>query len=329
MKGLVVGLGSMGKRRIRLLRMLKPDLEIIGIDSNRERIEAVQCEYGIKAYEKLETALCDDTVEFAVISTSPLSHGDIIYQCLQSGLHVFTELNLVADKYKENIRLAAEKEKTLFLSSTFLYRDEIQFIMKCVNDAATNVNYSYHVGQYLPDWHPWENYRNFFVGDKRTNGCRELLAIELPWLEKTFGKVTAFHVVKGKSTSLEIDYMDHYLLLLEHITGNRGMLAVDIMCRKAVRKLEVFGEELYLSWDGTPESLKVYDIQNKKEENVELYESVDQLSNYSNFVVENAYKNELACFFDVIAGKGESRYTFEEDLETLKLIDEIEGCTLG
>ena len=44
------------------------------------------------------------------------------------------------------------------------------------------VNYIYHIGQYLPDWHPWENYKNFFVGDKRTGGVREIFGIDLPWL---------------------------------------------------------------------------------------------------------------------------------------------------
>ena len=35
------------------------------------------------------------------------------------------------------------------------------------------------LGQYLPDWHPWESYKSFFVSNKKTNGCRELFAIEL------------------------------------------------------------------------------------------------------------------------------------------------------
>lgn len=326
MKGLVIGLGSMGRRRIRLLKEIKPELELIGIDSNSERAEIARKEYGIEVSNSLKMILSDYGAEYAIVSTAPLAHAELIHQCLQAGLHVFTELNLVTDKYWENMRLADEKGKILFLSSTFLYRDEVQFIIGQIKQAACNVNYSYHVGQYLADWHPWETYQNFFVGDKRTNGCREILAIEMPWLEKAFGKIKCFHAVKDKNTSLQINYMDNYLLILEHENGNKGMLAVDVVSRKAVRNLEIFGENLYISWDGTPGGLWLYDIENKKEQKIELYGRVDKLPDYSNCVIENAYRNELLCFFEVIAGRGEARYTFEEDLKTLKLIDEIEGA---
>lgn len=325
MKVLVIGLGSMGRRRIRLLKMLKAELEIIGVDSNNERTKSAYKEYGIEIFNNLDKALEEDNVECALVCTSPLSHADIIHQCLKSGLHVFTELNLVSDMYYENICLASEKKKVLFLSSTFLYRGEIQFIIDNVSKAQSKLNYSYHVGQYLPDWHPWENYKDFFVGDKRTNGCREILAIEMPWLLKAFGEVESFHVLKDKSTSLNIEYIDNYLLLLKHRNGNKGMLAIDVMSRKAVRNLEIFGEELYISWNGTPEGLNKYDIENRRDIKINLYNDVDKLEGYSDFVVENAYKNELSNFLDVVAGIGSARYSFEEDLEILGLIDKIEG----
>lgn len=324
MKILVIGLGSMGRRRIRLLKMLRNDLEIIGIDSNCERTKAVGREYGIVTSNDLDKVLYKGGAECAIVSTAPLSHANIIRSCLQAGIHVFTELNLVADMYNENINLAAEKKKVLFLSSTFLYRAEVQFIMRNVLELNARVNYSYHVGQYLPDWHPWETYMDFFVGEKKTNGCRELLAIEIPWLIKTFGRIKSFHVMKDKNTSLNIDYMDNYLLLFEHENGNKGTLAIDVVSRKAVRNLEVFGEKIYLAWDGTPEGLKKYDIEKKEEIKIQLYDKIDQLESYSSIVVENAYKNEIIEYFDVIEGKCKARYSFEEDLEVLKLIDKIE-----
>lgn len=106
---------------------------------------------------------------------------------------VFTELNLVSDGYEEFTK--DEYDNRLFLSSTLLYRKDIQYIKDRVGEE--RVNYVYHVGQYLPDWHPWESYKDFFVGDKRTNGCREIMAIDLPWIESAFGKIVDFSVVKG------------------------------------------------------------------------------------------------------------------------------------
>ncbi len=325
MKVLVVGLGSMGKRRIRLLKKIKPDFLIIGVDSNEERAELARKEYGIEICTDLSLALERYQPEYAVISTAPLSHAAIIRQCLSAGVHVFTEINLVNNQYTENMRLAEEQGKVLFLSSTFLYRDDVRYVIKKVGNHAGRVNYNYHVGQYLPDWHPWENFKNFFVGKKETNGCREIFAIDLPWIIEAFGDIEHVDVLSGKNTNLNIDYCDNYLLLIQHKTGHKGMVAVDIMSRKAVRKLEVFGEQLYITWDGTPKGLEEYDWEKKEDVSIDLYDEVDTLEGYSSFVIENAYESELRAFFDEVEKGVKPEYSFARDIVTLGWIDKIEG----
>lgn len=325
MRVLVIGLGSMGRRRVRLLKKINPEIDIIGVDQNAERAMTVQDEYGIEVCDNLAEALDNGNAEYAVVCTAPGTHADIICQCLQSNLHVFTELNLISDKYEENMALARERDKVLFLSSTFLYREEIGFIAEQVQNVKSRLNYSYHVGQYLPDWHPWEKISDYFVSDKRTNGCREILAIELPWLIQAFGEIVSVEVLSGKNTELCIDYMDNYLLLIQHSSGHKGMLAVDVMSRKAVRNLEVFGEDLYLSWDGTPDGLKIYDWKMQKEKSINLYERAESVDGYAVFVIENAYENELRVFFAETANAASAKYTFRDDLLTLAWIDRIEG----
>ena len=321
----VIGLGSMGRRRIRLIKQFNDSYKIIGIDINEERRKTSESEFGIETMEKLEEGLQSHSFDCAIICTSPLSHNKIINLCLKSNLHVFTELNLVTDGYGENIQLAGEKEKVLFLSSTFLYRAEIIKINELVKMQNKRLNYIYHIGQYLPDWHPWENYKDFFVGDKRTNGCREIFAIELPWLIEVFGNVREIVARKNKISSLDVNYDDNYMVFVEHESGHKGMLSVDVVSRKAVRNLEIYGEDLYLSWDGSAEGLKMIDIEKKKEESILLYEKVDQLNEYSKFVVENAYYDEIVSFFDVVSNDAKPIYDFEKDKIILDLIDRIEA----
>jgi len=321
----VIGLGSMGRRRIRLIKQYNDSYKIIGVDLNKERRIASESEFGIETIDSLEEAIKNNNLDSAIICTSPLSHSKLIKLCLENNLHIFTELNLVTDGYDENIQLAEEKNRVLFLSSTFLHRAEIKQINNVVKMHDERLNYTYHIGQYLPDWHPWESYRDFFVGDKRTNGCREIFAIELPWLIEVFGNVKDIIVRKSKISSLNIDYNDNYIVILEHESGHKGMLAVDIVSRKAVRNLEIFGENIYLSWDGSAEGLKMIDIEKRKEENILLYEKVDQLNQYSKFVVENAYYDEIVSFFEVISNNIEPIYDFEKDKIILDLIDRIEA----
>jgi predicted dehydrogenase len=325
MQVVVIGLGSMGKRRIRLIQKLNNQIKILGVDTNEERRAFCASEYGIDSFASLAQAVAATPVDCAFVCTSPLSHHGIIEQCLKFGLHTFTELNLVSDGYDTNIALAANQNLVLFMSSTFLYRDEIKRIKTYVNSVAGNLNYTYHVGQYLPDWHPWENYKDFFVGDKRSNGCREIFAIELPWLTAVFGKITKVDVVKSKISALHIDYNDNYLAIIQHESGHKGTLAVDVVSRKAVRNLEVFGEELYLHWNGTPTGLSTYDFDTRQTIDIKLYDEIDQLDNYSSFVVENAYTNEIMAFFDAVANGSTPLYSFEKDQEILEIIDRIEA----
>ncbi len=322
---LVIGLGSMGKRRIRLIKKYNTDFEIIGVDTSSERREQCSNEYGIISFACMDEALVSKKADCAFVCTSPLSHSKIITYCLENNLQVFTELNLVDDGYDENIRLAEEKQLVLFLSSTFLYRKEILKIKELCDSQKAPFNYVYHVGQYLPDWHPWESYNNFFVGDKRTNGCREIFAIEMPWIINTFSSVVNYNVISSKMTDLNIDYNDNYIVMLEHENGSKGTLIVDIVSRKAVRNLEVLSENLYLNWDGSPTGLYQYDTAEKKSNNIQLYDNIYQLKDYSSFVVENAYYDEIVAFFDAVTKNKTPLYSFEKDRETLNVINKIEG----
>ncbi len=317
----IIGLGSMGKRRMRLLGQYDETVKIYGVDSNKERASQVKDEYGIAVFASIEDACNNVYFDGAFVCTSPLSHSLIISKLIEKKINVFTEINLVDDGYEKFINV---KDCKLFLSSTFLYRKDIQWITNRVKNKT--VNYIYHTGQYLPDWHPWENYKDFFVGDKRTNGCREIFAIELPWIIDCFGEIKDVKVIKSKMTSLSIDYCDNYILQIEHVNGNKGLLAVDIVARKAVRRLEVYNENLHISWDGTPRSLQDYNLNTKEWDDVETYDSIVKDKNYCDNIIENAYMDEIDAFMTWISGdESKVRYSFFDDIKILKIIDKIEN----
>lgn len=321
MKVCVIGLGSMGKRRIKLLKAFFNDLTIIGIDNNPERVKSAADEYGIDCYHALTDI--SENLDCAFVCTSPQFHASIIRECLENNLHVFSEINLIDDLYDENIQLAKQKERILFLSSTPLYKEEMRIIDSRVKQNGKPCAYQYHVGQYLPDWHPWDNLKDFFISNKRTNGCRELLAIELPWIQNVFGTIKTVHAVKTKLTGLKLDFPDAYLIQTEHSNGTVGSLTVDVVSRQAVRKLEVFNEDLYIRWDGTPEALYEKDMISGELKQIPAGEYIHE-EGYSESVNEYAYMKEIEEFFEVLKGK-EPLYSFEKDKMILRIIDEIEN----
>lgn len=327
MRILVVGLGSMGKRRINLFTTnFSDEYEIIGVDTRTDRRQEVKNLFNIKTYFNLDEAIREEKPSCALICTSPITHSDLIIKFLEHNMNVFTEINLLIDRYEEIIDLANKKNLKLFLSSTPLYRKEIQYIQKEIEKSDDKYHYRYHVGQYLPDWHPWEHYKDFFVGNKKTNGCRELLAIELPWIISTFGKIIKFNVIKDNISSLELDYPDSYIITFEHENGHKGVISVDIVSRKATRSLEIYSENDHIFWEGTPDSLRKYDIQNKQAVNIDTYPQYTRDYRYAESIIEDAYLEELITFVNMVENNEYFvRYTFEDDLYTLGIIDKIEG----
>lgn len=322
MKVLVIGYGSMGKRRIRLLKKLIGNVEIICVDSNSERLHQID-EADLKSHDNIAAAI-NEKPDIAFVCTSPGNHAEIILMLVNAGINVFTELNLVDTNYDKIIKTAKEKNVTVFMSSTLLYNRQIAKIDELVKQNDKPLTYIYHIGQYLPDWHPWESYKDFFIGKKETNGVREILAIQLPWLINTFGKISSVKVNSQKCTDLDIDFSDSIVANFTHENGNIGVFVADVVSRKAVTYLEIVGEDIHLFWHGHNDDLTVYNTETKKIETIYAYNNVEHTDGYADNIIENQYSDEIADFLDVVYKGTIPRYSIEKDKYTLSIIDSIE-----
>ena len=130
------------------------------------------------------------------------------------------------------------------------------------------------------------------------------------------------HTIKARFTNLKLDFSDTYFIQIEHVNGSIGNLTVDVVSRQAVRTLEIFNEDLYLRWDGTPETLYEKEIEKNLLQQIPAGKYIHE-KGYSDFINEYAYMKEIKEFFEVIRGKN-PLYSFEKDKEILKLIYEIE-----
>ena len=323
MKALIVGYGSMGRRRIRLLQKLINDVDIIAVDSNPERVKQAE-EAGVKPYTDLQKAL-EEKPDIAFVCTSPGHHAEIILKLLECNVNVFTELNLVDKDYDKIISLANEKKRVVFMSSTMLYNKMINKIEEYVKKTTKPLTYIYHIGQYLPDWHPWESYKDFFIGKKETNGVREIFAIQLPWIINTFGNIKSVTSNSQRCTGLDIEFNDSIIADMRHENGNIGVFLADTVSRKAITSLEIVGEELHLFWHGHNDDLEIYNLETKEVEKISVYDSIEHTDGYADNIIENQYTDEIKDFLSAVYEGTEPKYSIEKDRYTLAIIDQIEG----
>ena len=152
------------------------------------------------------------------------------------------------------------------------------------------------------------------------------MAIDLPWIVTAFGPIKKATAVKSKNTELNINYNDNYLITLEHEGGHKGVLAVDVVTRKSIRHIDVYGERFQMSWNGTADSLTEYNIENKEVKTITFDDASEHVEGYAAFITENPYREELNSFLAQIANpKQKPAWDFEKDLAVLKAIDEIEA----
>lgn len=320
----VIGLGSMGQRRIRLLREIDRNINIYGIDISLEKCKAAEKKYQIKTNCNLLEVLRQKVIDVVIVSCDPVCHYEKIYEALNHNCSVFTEINIVSMDTENLLQLVKDKGLTLFISSTMMYRKETKYIKDVVKDNDYKVCYNYHVGQYLSDWHPWESYKNFFVGNKKTNACREIMAIEFPWLADAFGDISNITSKSRKISSLDIDYPDSIHMIIEHTSGVIGTMNIDVVSRQGSRKFELIGENVIISWDGTPTGLKSFDLSSGIFQSIDLYANISQINEKNKTIIENAYKDELLNFFHVLSGEEVPRHSFERDAKIIELIDNME-----
>lgn len=326
MKFIVVGLGSMGKRRIRCLKALGYN-DITGFDLRKDRCDEAKEKYGINVVEKLEN------VDFKkynalIISTPPDKHLDYINLAVGYSKPAFIEASVILKGLEEINQKAKEKKVLITPSATMLFHPVIKDIKEIIEQGALGkiTNFSYHSGQYLPDWHPWEDIRDFYVSKRETGGAREIVPFELTWLTKILGYPKNIKGFFGKTMDLGVDIDDTYAVAIE-FNSFFGVMVVDVVSRFAIRKLVINLEYGQISWDWNDGFFKVYDA--KKNRSVIYYqpESIAQYG-YNKNIIEEMYIKELKAFIDTVNGEERFPNTLDEDISVLKLLQDIEGGTL-
>ncbi len=326
MKFLVIGLGSMGKRRIRNLKALGYT-KLAGFDPRSDRREEVVFRYGVSVFDSFDVALAEFNPDVLIISTEPSLHMKYAQSAVENSLHCFIEASVVeGERIAEIAKLIKNTKLVIAPSCTMNYFPGPKAISEVIRSGKIGfpLNVNYLTGQYLPDWHPWENIRDFYVSRRETGGAREIVAFELTWLNKIFGVPSPLACVKSKVTDIDADIDDIYHCLLRYPNGPLANITIDVISRpKAIRELHIMGSEGRLVFSG--------------DENCVRYIKVGDLDwtliNLSIGTIEDGYINpeepyilEIADFVKAVSAGDRHLFpnTLESDARILDLLTNLE-----
>lgn len=256
MRFLIVGLGSMGKRRIRNLTALNAD-ELLGFDPREDRRRDVQRDYQVPVYADFDEAMAAKP-DAVVISTPPELHAAYVRAAVAERCHWFSEVGVGTAGLEELARLTAAAGVVGAPSCTLRFHPIVREMKRLVDADAIGriLTFSSHSGQYLPDWHPWEDYRSFWASSRHTGACREQFVLEAIWLTWVLGPIRGIACFKGKLTDLDTTIDDAYQIIVRLERGTLGHVMLDVISRVPFRNGRCFGEQGVIEWSLTDRRLR-------------------------------------------------------------------------
>jgi predicted dehydrogenase len=239
----------MGRRRVRNLRHLGLRA-LAGVEPAPQRREEVARALEIPTFATFEEGLAWEP-DALVISTPPDRHVEYALDAARRGIPFFTEASVVSDGIEELVEAAARSGSLAAPSCTMRFHPAVQLMRRRLAEGTIGrpLLLTHHVGQYLPDWHPWEDYRAFYVARRETGAVREIIPYELNWLTYLFGPVVQLNCFRDKLSRLDADIDDLYAALLRFENDVHGSLVVEVISRPAVRRARIAGEEGTFEWD--------------------------------------------------------------------------------
>lgn len=322
MRFLQIGLGSMGKRRIRCLKRLGLG-DITGFDMRGDRRKEAGDLYGISTTDKVSPELFKK-FDAVIISTSPAHHLEYMKMSLASRRPTFIEASILPDGLAAIDRAAKKKKVFMAPSCTMMFHPAVKLIKAAVLGGKYGklTDFSYHSGSYLPDWHPWEPLKGFFASQKKTGACKEIIPVELTWLCDIAGLPTRVVSLYGRTTDLGAPIDDTYVIGLKFRQGF-GALIVDAVSRNLVRRLILNMERAQVIWHWENNWLDIYEAASKKWRRI-TFKLGKAEKGYNKSLAESMYLDEIRAFLKGIGSPGSYPNTLARDIGILGVLEKAD-----
>lgn len=312
MRFLVLGCGSIGKRHIRNLRALG-EADVHAFDPAQARRQEALEAGASEAFADLGEAL--GKKPSAVLVCSPTSlHLEQSLAAARAGAHLFIEkpLSTTLDGLDELLAETAVRNLSSLVGCNFRFHPGMVRVKELLTGGELGriVSARADFGQYLPDWHPWEDYRRTYSARRDLGGGVLFDRIhEIDLLLWLMGDVSAVSAFMGTLSGLEIDTEDTVDMILRFAGGAQGAIHLDYLRRDYKCVLEVTGELGVAEWSFLDHRIRWYTARDK---------AWSSLS-WPRHDVNQMYLEQTRHFLRVLRGEEESQNDLAGGIAALRV----------
>lgn len=299
---LIVGLGSIARKHIAALQIMKADAKIYALRSNSN----AETEAGIINVFDLDAL--EVPLDFAIISNPSNLHYDFIEILAKKEIPLFIEKPAVhsLEGTDELVDIIKEKQLPTYVACNLRFHPCIAFLKEKLENGHDRINeVNVYCGSYLPEWRPGKDFRSIYSANASMGGGVHLdLFHELDYTTWLLGFPNKSTSVLRSVSGLEIDAVDYANFILEYDSFTASII-LNYYRRKPKREIEIVFDTETLIVD-----IIKAEIRNDKGE---------YLLQASGFKIMDTYVAQLEYFIDCLKNYQAPMNSFKESLENLKI----------
>ena len=314
MKYLIAGFGSIGRRHFQNL-LAQDERDIVFLRSHQSTLPDDElADFPVET--DLDNALSQNPD--AVIVSNPTSlHLDIAIPAAMQGCHLFLEkpISHSMDRIDQLVDAVAKGGGDVFTGFQFRFHPALMQIKEIIEQKKYGwpLSVRAHWGEYLPAWHPWEDYRRGYSARPDLGGGVVLtLCHPLDYMRWLFGEVEQLWALTGQVSPLDLPVEDVAEIGLRFTNRVIGSLHLDYYQRPPSHTMEIIFENATLHWDFTTGGdIEILAAGEGGEKQI-----IRMPKDYSR---NDMFADEIAHFIRVIEGKEVPRCTLKDGIMALRL----------
>jgi predicted dehydrogenase len=310
MKFLVIGGGSMGKRRIRCL--LANGIEagqIRLVDLRSDRLEESKSKYGVTGVSDFKSGMLWEPTA-CLVAVPGERAAAICAAVMEAGKHVFCEVPMGATVTEaERLRALADRHGVLAASGAQQpFHPLVRQCREWLREASFGKPQVFVLewGQYVPGWHPWEDYRQFYSAAQMV-GVVNLEIVQ--FYSITDDRIRQVKCFRQHVSSLQIEGGDVWHAVGTTRQGMAFTMHVDLLQRPVRNVARFAGEKGTIEIDFIADQVKRYLVETKQGEVVRTPE---------NYVYEQCYIDEIGLLLRCLRGEAQWHYPISLAVEVMR-----------
>jgi predicted dehydrogenase len=252
MKFLIAGLGSIGRRHFRNLIALG-EKDIVLLRTRKATLPDDELA-GYPVETDIHEALKKHKPDAVIVANPTALHLDIAIPAAEAGCAILLEKPISDSLARlDTLQQTAQKNRSkILVGFQFRYHPTLNKAHELIQANALGKVLTVHAhwGEYLPQWHPWEDYRaSYAAREDLGGGVIRTLTHPLDYLRYLIGEVDSLWSFNGHISALELDVEDVAEIGLKFSNGAIGGVHLNFFQRPPVHRLEIVGTQGTLRWD--------------------------------------------------------------------------------